>query len=218
MSEQVVSLKTAYSRLNALLPLGDRYAGLPAALRGLHRRVLEGFAQHGRAPGRSALAGGDVEALDAALSRLAQADLIVLGGDGEIAGAYPFTMEATPHRLELPGCTAHAMCAVDALAVSPMFEVAVRIESVCHETGQPVRVAQRGVQIDPEPAGLHVGIRWQAPGACAARSLCREMVFLASREAAGTWSRAVENRSVFDLPTAVALASAFFLPLVREQA
>ena len=66
-----------------------------------------------------------------------------------------------------------------------------------------------------EGDNLYVGIRWQQPCGAAAHSLCRDMVFLLGEEAAEKWQQRSEiEGSVFDLPTAVAIGSVFFRPLM----
>ncbi len=161
-------------RLNALLPLAARQRALAPAARELHRAVLRHFVTRGAAPSRTVLATqiGDAD-LDALLAALAEGDLIVLDERGEIVGAYPVTTESTPHRIQVNGHWIHAMCAVDAMAVAPMYDTHTRVESVCHVTGTPVRVEQHGaaiVQASPS-ADLRVGIHWQETGA-----LCRPFV------------------------------------------
>lgn len=214
--------KQALSRLNALLPLAERQAALDAPLRHLHRTILKLFAELGRAPHSDELAAGTgITAVRAALERLRDNDLIVLGWDGEVAGAYPFSAEATPHRVLVGGREVHAMCAVDALAISPLFHLPVIIESRCHVSEQVIGLCQNGASIDPQRSspGVYVGIGWRSPGCCAAHSLCREMVFFASHAVALEWqSGQVDIRSVFSLHEAIRLGMAFFLPLLQGSA
>jgi len=61
--------------------------------------------------------------LEPALATLERDDLVHLGGDGEIAVAYPFSAQPTAHRVKLANeHEAYAMCAIDALGIAPMFE------------------------------------------------------------------------------------------------
>lgn len=208
------------ARLNALLPLAARQRALAPAARDMHRAVLAHFVTHGRGPTRAVLEarGADVD-VEELLTALAEQDLIVLDGNGAIAGAYPMTTEVTPHRVQVNGHWVHAMCALDAMAVAPMYEARTRIESACHVTGVPVKLAQSaGTIVDASPsADIRVGIRWQDTGGCAAHSLCREMVFLADRDIATRWADADPSRaSLFTLRQAAALADAFFRPLVCD--
>jgi mercuric reductase len=203
----------ASARLNQILPLAARRAALPPAQRELHHRILLQFAATGApltASGIAAIAGQD----DApqALRALAGQDLVVLDGGGAVRGAYPFTLEDTPHRVALPGGGVHAMCAVDALAIAPVFDAAASISSRCHVSGAAVRVEQHGRELRAaSPAGLCVCMCWQPPVACAAHSLCREMVFLADADVAARWQCEDAGRiELFSLDTAIAFGTLFF--------
>lgn len=209
---------TVIDRLNSLLPLQARQQQLAPALRALHRDILHAFASHGVPPTRAQVAArrgiGDAAA---ALQRLAQDDLIVLTPDRQqIAGAYPFTTEARDHRVLVNGHTVHAMCALDALAIAPLFNTATRIGSRCHVGGVPVEITMQGRAVrSAQPAEPWVGIHWQATGGCAAQNLCLEMVFLQSAEVAGRWRvQDPDNTSIFGLADAVGCAAAFFCPLL----
>jgi hypothetical protein len=206
-------------RLNAILPLAARQAALPPSLRAMHRAILTGFAEHGAPPAREELGGlaegGD---FDAALARLVRDDLVVPGADGGVVGAYPFTLEPTPHRLSLRGHTINAMCALDAVAVGPMFDCPVVIDSHCHVTGAATRLRMDGERVlEARPsAQIRIGIRWRSPQVCAAHSLCREMVFLADAAVAAQWQGDADAAAVLGLEEAIALGAAFFRPLVSD--
>ena len=158
--------------------------------------------------------------VDAAWQQLASRDLIVLSKDRrDPVGAYPMTTEPTPHRLIFAGRAVNAMCALDALSVTPMFGGQVEIQSTCRVTGKPVVVRQRDESIlEALPAGVLVGIRWQRPSTChAAHSMCMEMVFLGDRQAAAAWHAGdLDNHSVLTLPEAIGLGASFFQPLVAR--
>lgn len=153
-----------------------------------------------------------------ALTRLAGDDLIVLAPDTEeFIGAYPLTLEETPHKVRVNGHTLRAMCALDALAVSPLFGYPTEIESRCRVTDAPIFLRQAGTTIlAAEPGNtIQVGIYWQPPHTCAAHSLCREMIFLADAAAAETWRAiASDQRDCFSLPNAIELGATFFTPLI----
>lgn len=213
--------RLAVERLSALLPLAARQRSLPPVWASLHRAILRSLASCGRTPERAAIAamlpkGG----IDEALARLAADDLIVLDGTGpEVAGAYPLTTGNTPFRLEVEGVKINAMCALDALAVGPMFGAVVDVASLCHVTGQPVRLRlERDSIVHAEPSSdVRVGIAWQNPCGHAAHSLCREMVFLLDGFVARNWQhKDSANRSLFTLAEAVDLATRFFAPLLRD--
>lgn len=155
------------------------------------------------------------EAVDALKSR----DMVVFAEDGEPVGAYPFTMDAREHKVKVNGHQVHAMCALDALAVSPMFGVKTQITSRCRVTGDTVRLQQSGKTIEnlDEAADTRFGIIWGAANAdvCCADSLCTEMMFLRDSEIARRWlADDPDNREVFSLQEAVEFGSRFFVPLV----
>lgn len=208
----------AVDRLNEQLPLAARQAALPAELRQLHQYVLRSLAQLGVAPGREDLAARlTTQNVDAALARLGHDDLVVLNAGGRaILGAYPLTTEITRHRLDIGGTYVHAMCALDALAVGPMFNVEVRIDSRCRVTSEAIHIeVARDALRSAEPSTALVGVRWQSPSGCAAHSMCTEMVFLRDREIAAQWQGNDEAyASIFELPGALAFGAAFFRPLL----
>jgi hypothetical protein len=205
-------------RLNQLLPLKARQGRLPPELRELHREVIRSLVMRGRPPGREEMAESlGHDQLDAALARLGADDLVVLSKDRrEILGAYPVTTENTPHVIHFSGQRIHAMCAVDALSVAPMFDVPLTIESRCRMTDSAIHIEQEGERIvEARPPTVRVGVRWQAPSGSAAHSLCREMVFLQDEEAACRWHGGdLQNHSLFTLDQAVAFGSRFFRPLL----
>lgn len=200
----------ALQRLNRRLPLAQRQAALPPDALAAHRAILRSLYETSSPPHPVPSAG--------ILDRLGTDDLVVLSADGtKILGAYPMTTEPTPHRLLLPGRTVHAMCAVDALSVSPMFGDELEIESTCRVTGDPVRIRQNGSAIlSASPGTVLVGVRWSQP-CCghAAHSLCVEMVFLRDSQAAQDWHKSdLADHTVLPLADAVQFGARFFKPLV----
>jgi len=215
-----LDINAALERLNSLLPLKERQDRLEPALRNLHRAILDGFFRDGSPLSREQIAAlvGSSEA-DAALQQLAEADLVVLTPDRkQLAGAYPFTAEERIHRVLVNGHTVHAMCALDALSVAPMFNAATRVDSHCHVTGAPIEIHMQGATLlSALPADPYVGIHWQGASGCAAQSLCLEKLFLRDRATALAWQHEDSaNMSIFDLATAVAFGAAFFTPLLQE--
>lgn len=220
-------VQSSIARLAQLLPLGERRARMPVPLRVLHRQIVEALVWHGRPPARAELekAAGPHD-VGEALQALSAADLVVLGPPRNeeprrsIVGAYPVTTQETPHALRVgarsgPPCL-WAMCAVDALAVAPLFETEVQTVSRCRVSGEPVRVRQQGARIiEIQPATLRVGVRWQAPVGHAAHSLCMEMVFLQGADAAQHWhAGALDRHDVYSVDEAVLFGAGFFRPLL----
>ena len=214
-----MDIKTAVDRLSAQLPLKVRQDRLSPALKTLHKYVLYSLVQQGRPPSPEELAQQlGKENIKDGLQQLASDDLIVLDAAGKNPlGAYPVTMEQTPHKISVNGHAIHAMCALDAVSVAPLFDAAVLIESACHVSQTPISINIQGseiLQVSPS-AEVIVGIRWQQPTTVAAHSMCTEMVFLKDRQTAEAWQDGdTENISLFSLTEAVAFGKSFFLPLL----
>jgi hypothetical protein len=100
-------------------------------------------------------------------------------------------------------------------AVRRPCEAKSGIESRCAVTRTEVRVRMDGSLVDTVPEDLHVGIRCQAVQSCVAASQCGDMVFLADGPAAEMWlGPDPEVAGVYDLEHALAVAVAFFDPIV----
>ncbi len=211
-------LEQALQHLKSILPLRARQDACGEQIRELHRQILRSFVTRGRILSREEMA-QHVGNLEDAVKVLQTCDMVVFSADGEPVGAYPFTMEAREHEVLVNGHRVHAMCALDALAVSPMFGMKTQIVSRCGITGDSVRILQSGKTIENADAAgeLHLGIAWGAAdvGASCADSLCRQMMYLRDGSVARRWladDRA--NREIFTLPEAVEFASRVFVPLM----
>jgi mercuric reductase len=209
----------AVERLNSQLPLQTRQDALSEPLKSLHREVIKSLVMRGRPPTRSEIAAAVGESeVDNAIARLGKQDLVVLSSDKrEVVGAYPVTSENTPHEVHVSGHTIHAMCALDALSVAPMYRLPVEICSRCRVTGEPVCIKQDDTRIlEATPATVRVGVRWQKPSTDhAAHSMCMEMVFLKDDAAAAAWHGGdLVNHTVFTLDEATQFGAAFFRPLL----
>jgi hypothetical protein len=208
------NIDQALSRLAGQLPLSARQAALPNGYAAVHRAILQGFADRGRAPSLAELGESSADAAEI-VQRLADDDLVVLA-DGSVVGAYPFSAEPTPHRITIDGRVSYAMCSLDAVAIAPVFERQVEIESSCASTDKPIRIHQwSGAVVSAEPHDPRLGIRWSEPDGCAAHSMCREMVFLADAETAERWRGSdPESAGIFDLSEGIEFGYRFFRPLV----
>jgi mercuric reductase len=210
----------ALARLIEVLPLKEKQLRCGPEVRDLHRRVLRSFVERGTILSRSEMA-EVVADIDRAAAVLKNNDMVVFACGGEPIGAYPFTMEEREHKVRVGGYTVNAMCALDALAVSPMFGLKTEISSKCRATGAPVFIKQDGLAIEnPDQVGdLRFGIVWGAASSCSccADSLCMEMMFLHDGRVAGEWLAADPgNREVFTLPEAVDFGARFFVPLMSD--
>jgi len=211
-------LETALNRLNQILPLKERQDLCPLEIKALHQQILRSFVENGRSLTRAEMA-QQVSDVNEAVKILQSNDMVVFGEDDELVGAYPFTMEEREHKILVNGYQVHAMCALDALAVSPMFNMDTEINSRCRVTGNPIRIQQGGTVIGNghEAGGIYFGIVWGAAegGFCCANSLCMEMVFLKDDGIAQQWlAEDPTNREIFTLQDSVKFSNLFFVPLM----
>lgn len=193
-------------------------AGLAPAARVLHRLVLETFAGTGRAPTRSDL---ERKARDAgaALSGLADRDVIALDDQGEIRAAYPFSPSPSRHRVAWEGgLGVYAMCAIDALGMSAMLGFPVTIASTEPGTGHAVTVNVDHETASWQPASAVVFAGNTGDACCpSADRTCDHINFFTSPEAAHEW--AANNPGVtgvvLDQEQALACGVAEFGSLLR---
>ena len=166
----------------------ERLAATGPDARAVYRALLPAFATTGRPPGHDALAAGTGLApgtVRAELEGLAAADLVALGPDGDVVGAFPLSAVPTRHRVRVDGGPVlHAMCAVDALGIPAMLGAAGTVTSSDPVTGQPieVRVAADGA-LDVRPAEAVVLLARTGDGPLAS-ACCSIIDFYADRTAA----------------------------------
>jgi hypothetical protein len=214
-----MDIALAVARLNSQLPLKARQDQLDQALKVTHQAILRSLINNGRPPRANELRQllGELD-VDCALQRLGKDDLVVLDAAGQrIVGAYPVTVESTPHRIIMNGHSIYAMCALDAVSVAPMFHTTVHIDSRCYVTQTAIAISMQDAEIiSAQPSSdVRVGVRWQMPSGVAAHSMCMEMVFLLNEQVADEWqNQNKETISVFDLPQAVEFGKRFFTPLL----
>lgn len=217
--DDMPGIRSAVDRLETQLPLRRRQLDLPEGIARAHWAILRSLAARGRPPELDLivrLAGMDAAVV---IDRLSSDDLIVADAE-RIEGAYPFSLEQTPHLLSIGDFEIHAMCALDAVAVAPVFGLEVVTSSRCAVTDVPIRIHQIGDIVEAgEPHGLRVGVRWQQPDGCAAHSMCRDMVFLSDLETAEHWRGAdSDSAGIFDLSEAIEFGVGFFAPLIEDGA
>jgi len=211
-------LEEALKRLNKILPLKERQEMCSPQIKVLHQKILQSFITKGRILNIDEMA-LLVNNVPQAIKVLSENDMLTFSENAEPTGAYPFTMSKREHIVFVNGFKLHAMCALDALAVAPMFEESTEINSLCRVTGEPVHIKMSGENITnlQEVNNLHFGIVWGAADSdsCCADSLCMEMIFLKDTEVARKWfSNDIKGREIFTLPEAVQFASRFFVPLL----
>ncbi|MDJ0780171.1 MAG: organomercurial lyase [Gammaproteobacteria bacterium] len=209
-------VSAALQRLDAILPLQAGLRALSAEDAALYCKLLASYVEQGRTLTREEVASFVAEPAQS-LDNILRSKLIVLDAAGEPEGAYPFTSQPREHRVRINGINAHCMCALDALAVSPMFERPTVIDSKCRVTGAGIHIEQNGTHFASGTLNARFGIDWGAAvgDAVCAESLCLEMMFLADETIANQWlDESPATREVFDLQSAVEFAAAFFVPLV----
>jgi len=212
----------ALVRLNQILPLVEHQRLLEPEAVQIHQTILRTYADTGAAPLTSELAMTNSHVANI-LSRLQQLDLIVLDDNAEILGAYPFTSETRIHRVYINDHYVHCMCALDALAISPVFNCTTQVHSQCALTSKPVLIQQSGYNVlnQRQCDELFLAMDWAASSenTCCANSLCKQMNFILGAERAHEWLLQSDQHELFSLPEAIAFAAQFFMPLLpREQA
>ncbi len=211
-------VEKAVSRLNKILPLVERQQKLSPEINRLYKNILNSYVELGRTLNKAEIT-QQVSHVGEAIDILRNNDMVVFNSNDEPVGAYPFTMEVRDHKVIVNGYLVHAMCALDALAISSMFNVKTHIDSVCPVSGRKIFINQSGKIIlnKEKNRTLHFGINWNsAANNCCATSLCTEMIFLKDESIADKWLLDdSKNREIFSIDEAIDFASDFFNPLIN---
>ena len=213
-----LQVNAAVKRLDSILPLVTGLKSLSSDDAKLYCKLLNSYVQRGHTLTHTEAA-EYVKNAAQSLTNIAKNKLIVLDAKGNPSGAYPFTSEEREHKVHINGVTVNCMCALDALAVSPMFDKPTVIDSQCRVTGEPINLEQNGTTFSNGTLEAWFGINWGAAATdtVCAESLCMEMMFLANETVAREWlAESPDTREVFDLPSAVAFAAGFFVPLAKN--
>jgi len=211
-------LEKALSRLQHILPIKDRQERCEPQIKRLHQKILQSFVTQGRILSTDEMAKW-VDNISQAIDTLSKNDMVIFSKDSRPVGAYPFTMSLREHTVLVNGFKVYAMCALDALAIAPMFNTVTNISSQCRVTGEAINIQMSGeiIQNLNEASNIHFGIIWSASDSdiSCANSLCMEMIFLKDQETAKKWqSDDTAEREVFTLQEAVEFSSRFFVPLL----
>ena len=171
MKSDKAQINKALLRLNSLLPLKDNPAKCNAEIKQLHQAILRSFVEKGRILNREEML-QYTDDVDNALTVLKKYDMVVFSARGDVIGAYPFTMEKREHAIQVNNHSVYAMCALDALAISPMFDMDTQIASRCRVTHDAINIkqARQTITNTDEVAKVHFGIIWAAAseaGSCA---------------------------------------------------
>jgi alkylmercury lyase-like protein len=164
-----------------------RRARLEDSERELYFWILDRFATRGRPSSLDTAEAAERLGLNAqdALETLTREDLVHLDGSGEIAVAYPFSGRPTAHEVRFEGGhRAHAMCAIDALGIAPMFSQSIQIASSDPLAGGDVRahITPEGEGTwEPESAVVVAGVIDRSGASF--RGCCPALNFFVSNEA-----------------------------------
>jgi len=123
------------------LHLAERQKRLDTETTNANQMILKSYIDLGQTLNKAEIAeqGTDIEEV---INTLRPNDMVVFESNDEPVGANPFTMEQRNHKIMVNGHTVHSMCALDALAISPMFNIKTHIESKCHVTGDKISIDQ----------------------------------------------------------------------------
>lgn len=209
-------IQTAIDHLNKILPLVERQKKLRPEHADVYKKILNSYIDLGRTLNKAEIA-EQVDNVGDVIDTLRINDMVVFDENEEPIGAYPFTMEERDHKVRVNGHTVYSMCALDALAISPMFNIKTHIDSSCKVSGEDITIDQIDQEVlnKTESKRVYFGIDWNsAANNCCATSLCTEMIFLKDKITAEIWLNKDNNREIFTIDEAIQFASGFFKPLI----
>jgi SAM-dependent MidA family methyltransferase len=126
--------------------------------------------------------------LDRYLRLLERDDILVLGEDGEIMAAYPYSASQTIHRVEVEGKVLFANCAVDALAIPFMTRRDAVIRSKCGSCETPLRIVFEDSRISvSQPSGIQVSYLPPQPGGASLEYQCKAINFFCNEKHLEKW-------------------------------
>lgn len=124
---------------------------------------------------------------------------------GNIVGIFGLSQKQHPHNFIVDGRTFYTWCAWDALFLPPMLKQPARIESICPQTQQGIRISLTPTKVQScEPAGITLSII--VPDTSSEGISCVEEVwsafccnvrFFASETAARTWFSGKKQDVIF---------------------
>jgi hypothetical protein len=120
------------------------------------------FVELGRAPTAADVAdtvGVGQDALRAAWSHLHDAHALVLGEDGELRMANPFSARPTDFRVEAAGRSWYANCAWDAFGIGAALHVDSKFDTHCPDCDEALHVRVRDGRVDDTSLLFHVLVR-----------------------------------------------------------
>ncbi len=145
------------------------------------------------------------------LNKLDQFDAIHLDKDKTtILAAYPFSSSVTSHQVSLKGKgykRVYAMCAIDALGISFMFDRDVSIDSRCYHCEERIEIEVKDNKItflNPRSVVVWCDMEYSS---CAATSICKNINFFSSEKHFREWQKGRPRRKGGLLP----IQEAFYL-------
>lgn len=203
-------LRDALGQAAVLSTWRARAIPLDPVEKSVHQAILRTFATTGHPPelGRST---ADV------LTALHDIDAIRLAPDGQILLAYPFSATPTRHRVRIAHqVDVYAMCAIDALGISPMLNQDTLIESTDATTNHPITITTTNTHTHWNPASAVVFLGAHPSGGPSVDSCCNYLNFFTNPTTAQAWLHSHPQIPGHLLtPTdAEALATQLFQPLL----
>lgn len=211
-------IELALERLNGILPLKQSQEACGREIKHLHQQLLKSFVIRGRALSKEEIS-HQIDDVVNAMAVLSQRDMASFSNNGKPMDVYPFCATERDYLIQVNEHSVYAMCALDALAIAPMFDATTQISSHCKITGEQIVIQMAGEQIlnMDETREICVGVSWgdaDADASCA-DSLCKEMVFLRDYKTAQQWlADTTKGGEVFTLLEATEFANRFFVPLM----
>ena len=140
-----------------------------------------------------------------------EANGLEFDGNGSLIGA-ALTLSATPHRFHVHGRDLYAWCSLDTLFLPALLGETAEVESDCPVSGEKIRltVAPGGVQrYSPSSTVLSIvlpGLSCTPDRTGPQSSMCSQMYFFGSRDAAKTWLKDRPGIAILTVEEAYQLA------------
>lgn len=161
------------------------------------------------------------EEVDLILEKLDRLDVIHLENK-TIVAAYPFSGAETSHKVHLKGMKNRpifAMCAIDALGISFMFDTDISMESSCFHCGERIEIDVGDgeiIYLNPKSTVVWCDREY---GDCAATSLCRNINFFSSEKHFLDWAKERPKRkgNLLNIGEALDLGNMFFADRIEDE-
>jgi Alkylmercury lyase len=154
--------------------------------------ILKEFTRTGKPPSSKAIAETmklpSLEQADQIIEKLHRADILTKEG-GEIVSAYPFSANATRHKVCFQdGHEVYALCATDALGIHFMLGLDIIVRSRCPECENEMKIEVKDGKITScVPEGVVEFISSREQCGCTAKTFCPFMNFFCSQEHLEKW-------------------------------